>query len=559
MTTVINTTQTTTETATWSEDILIGPDGNIVTSSGDGIQGGTGETDVNITVVGGIYADRYGINLSSHDGSVTGRGGHEILIAATGNVISSSALRTAISLYGSENQVQNDGYVAAKGNGVQFYNHSSDGFSNSSFLSNGGIITSNNAHCVEFLGISSSTQIGTLTNTGSMVAATSVAYFEATDAIVQNSGDMTSSFSYGIHVYQATADITNSVTGTITGTNGVLHDSSNSLSLINRGIIASWDGPDWYSVYALDASSVYLDNSGTLDGDVLASQNADRVINTGQVFGDVSLLGGDDRYEGFGGGTVSEGVFGGSGNDTFFVDEATTQIYGGTDTDTVNALIDFTLNSDVENLNLLGNADIDGHGNGGTNVLTGNSGDNVLNGFGSADTLYGNAGDDKLNGGNGIDNLFGGDGDDRLRGQKGFDVLKAEAGDDSISGGQGDDNLFGGDDNDILKGGMGKDKLYGGDDADVFLFTKAAQSKNDSTADKIQDFELGIDTIDLSAVAAGTLTFIAGAAFSGTQGEVQVTGATNSTVLVDVDGDGTADMKISVIGVTGMSAGDFVL
>ncbi|MCP5071806.1 MAG: hypothetical protein GY947_00740, partial [Rhodobacteraceae bacterium] len=115
-------------------------------------------------------------------------------------------------------------------------------------------------------------------------------------------------------------------------------------------------------------------------------------------------------------------------------------------------------------------------------------------------------------------------------------MLKAEEGNDALYGGSGDDNLFGGNGNDILKGGMGKDKLYGGADADTFVYTKAAQSKNDSTADKIQDFELGLDTIDLSGVAAGTLTFIAGAAFSGTQGEVQVTGATNSTILVDVDG-----------------------
>ncbi|MCP5074367.1 MAG: calcium-binding protein, partial [Rhodobacteraceae bacterium] len=228
-------------------------------------------------------------------------------------------------------------------------------------------------------------------------------------------------------------------------------------------------------------------------------------------------------------------------------------------TDTVQSTVNFTLGDNFENLTLIGSGNLDGYGNGESNVLTGNSGNNVMNGLGSADTLFGGAGDDRVNGGNGIDNLFGGEGDDKLRGQKGFDVLKAEAGNDSISGGQGDDNLLGGDDNDILKGGMGKDKLYGGDDADVFLYTKAAHSKNDSTADTIKDFELGLDTIDLVGVAAGTLTFIGSGAFSGTQGEVQVTGATNSTVLVDVDGDGTADMKISVIGVTGLGDADFVL
>ncbi|MCP5072845.1 MAG: calcium-binding protein, partial [Rhodobacteraceae bacterium] len=306
-----------------------------------------------------------------------------------------------------------------------------------------------------------------------------------------------------------------------------------------------------------------ITNSGTISGQgnsIILSYNDNTVINSGLLIGDVAFGTGNDTYDGRGGSVVGT-VFGWGGNDTYIIDDATIALYeevaGGTDT--VQSTVGWTLGDNFENLTLIGDADVDGYGNGESNIITGNSGDNVLNGLGSADTLYGGTGDDKLNGGNGIDNLFGGDGDDRLRGQKGFDVLKAEAGNDSISGGQGNDNLFGGDGNDILKGGMGKDKLYGGDDADVFLFTKAAQSKNDSTADKIQDFELGLDTIDLSGVAAGTLTFIAGAAFSGTQGEVQVTGATNSTVLVDVDGDGIADMKISVIGVTGLAEGDFVL
>ncbi|MCP5072844.1 MAG: calcium-binding protein [Rhodobacteraceae bacterium] len=554
MTTVINTTQTTTETATIYEDILIGPDGSIVTTSGDGINGASGVLGVTINVFGGIYASERGIFLNSDSGASSGNGSHYILVGSTGIVNAGNFGFSGIFLVGSANDVQNDGYISGKDDGVLFSNYQSNGFSR---LTNSGVLTCASGSGVNFFGTDVSTQTGLLTNSGSITSLNIGAEFSFTDATVLNTGDITSISGYGISVTGGVSDITN--IGTITGANGVFHDGGETFSLINRGAIASWDGPDGYSVYALSAANVLIENSGTLDGDVFTSNTADTVINSGQVFGSVELNDGDDFYDGTGGGTASEGVSGGSGNDTFYVDENSTQIYGGSDTDTVNARVDFALNSDVENLNLLGNADIDGHGNGGTNVLTGNSGDNVLNGFGSADTLYGEAGDDKVNGGNGIDNLFGGDGDDKLRGQKGADVLKADAGNDSISGGEGNDNLFGGDDNDILKGGMGRDKLYGGDDADVFLYTKAAHSKNDATADKIQDFELGLDSIDLCGVAAGTLTFIGGGAFSGTQGEVQVTGATNSTVLVDVDGDGTADMKISVIGVTGLSEGDFVL
>ncbi|MCP5072978.1 MAG: calcium-binding protein [Rhodobacteraceae bacterium] len=336
-----------------------------------------------------------------------------------------------------------------------------------------------------------------------------------------------------------------------------------SYTVDNYGTITGTDRSIYaaeYAFFTYYASNTTVNNFGILNGIVELGLGDDTMINAGITNGNI-LMGGDaDLFDGRGG-TVNGTIFGGAGDDTFIVDDATTNLSeaaaGGTDE--VQSTVGFTLGANFENLTLIGSGHVDGYGNGESNIITGNQGNNVLNGLGSADTLYGGGGDDKVNGGNGIDNLFGGDGDDKLRGQKGADILKADAGDDRLYGGEGNDNLFGGDGNDILKGGMGRDKLYGGDDADVFLFTKAAQSKNDATADKIQDFELGIDTIDLSGVAAGTLTFIAGAAFSGTQGEVQVTGATNSTVLVDVDGDGTADMKISVIGVTGLAEGDFVL
>ncbi|MCP5074709.1 MAG: calcium-binding protein [Rhodobacteraceae bacterium] len=382
------------------------------------------------------------------------------------------------------------------------------------------------------------------------------------EASIQNFGSISGHFGILLLGDGGSSDIVNH--GTIAGVADGIRVSGQTINLVNTGIISAAvgsGGSDAISILNGGGSFNYITNSGTIIGDINGPGDAELdIINSGLIDGSVFLGSLNDVFDARGG-RVTGSVDGGFGDDTYIVDNHLTEITEtvSNGTDTVQAAISWTLGDNFEILTLIGSGNFDGYGNGLSNIINGNQGNNVLNGFGSADTLYGGAGDDKVNGGNGIDNLFGGDGDDRLRGQKGFDVLKAEAGDDELYGGQGDDNLFGGDDNDILKGGMGKDKLYGGDDADVFLFTKAAQSKNDSTADKIQDFELGLDTIDLSGVAAGTLTFIAGAAFSGTQGEVQVTGATNSTVLVDVDGDGTADMKISVIGVTGLTEGDFVL
>ncbi len=385
---------------------------------------------------------------------------------------------------------------------------------------------------------------------------------------VSNAGQITATRSYGISITGDDGSIFNS--GTIIASSAHEFYSSavkmegDNARLTNTGTLQSSNSsrPTVYFESVLNEITTTINLGSIISSGIAyeAGASTDTLINAGVIAGSVSLGDGADTFDGRGGSVVGS-VSGGFGDDTYLVDDASLNLVeaavGGTDT--VQSTVGWTLGDNFENLTLLGASHVDGYGNGESNVITGNQGNNVLNGLGSADTLYGEAGDDKLNGGNGIDNLFGGDGDDRLRGQKGFDVLKAEAGNDSISGGQGDDNLFGGDGNDILKGGMGKDKLYGGDDADVFLFTKAAQSKNDSTADSIKDFELGLDTIDLAGVAAGTLTFIGASAFSGTQGEVQVTGASNSTVLVDVDGDGSADMKITVTGVTGLAEGDFVL
>ncbi|MCP5074708.1 MAG: calcium-binding protein, partial [Rhodobacteraceae bacterium] len=278
-------------------------------------------------------------------------------------------------------------------------------------------------------------------------------------------------------------------TGNATGTNALAFDNMDAGS-VNTAVNSGYAFGTNYGFIAFGDSSgistYNITNTGTLGGlvgSILGTSSVENVVNSGTLIGDVFLLGGADVFDGLGG-TFDGTVLGGDGDDTFIIDDATINLFedAAEGTDTVQSTVGWTLGDNFENLTLIGSSNVDGYGNVESNTITGNQGNNVLNGLGSADTLYGKAGDDKLNGGNGIDLLFGGDGDDRLRGQKGADILKADAGNDSISGGEGNDNLFGGDDNDILKGGMGKDKLYGGDDADVFLFTKAAQSKNDSTA-----------------------------------------------------------------------------
>jgi Ca2+-binding RTX toxin-like protein len=70
-----------------------------------------------------------------------------------------------------------------------------------------------------------------------------------------------------------------------------------------------------------------------------------------------------------------------------------------------------------------------------------------------------------------------------LMGTMGGDVLTGLGGNDRLVSGYGDD---------ILRDGAGEDVMLGGDGADIFFLS------NDGQRDVIQDFELGVDRIDLS-------------------------------------------------------------
>jgi Ca2+-binding RTX toxin-like protein len=131
-------------------------------------------------------------------------------------------------------------------------------------------------------------------------------------------------------------------------------------------------------------------------------------------------------------------MYGGSGSDTYYVDNAADQVFelGDEGTDTVYASLNHTLSDNVENLFITGSA-LNGTGNALANVITGNANANVLSGGAGNDTLYGGAGGDRLLGGDGNDRLFGGDGLDYLTGGTGSDLFVAEIGGGKIANKQG--------------------------------------------------------------------------------------------------------------------------
>ncbi len=116
------------------------------------------------------------------------------------------------------------------------------------------------------------------------------------------------------------------------------------------------------------------------------------------------------------GGTGGDRMYGYGGDDVFWVDHADDRANesAGEGNDTVIASVDFTLSSNVENLTLVGDANLRGTGSSADNVLRGNAGSNVLDGGSGSDSLYGDSGNDSLIGGSGNDSLSGESGDDGL-------------------------------------------------------------------------------------------------------------------------------------------------
>ena len=120
-----------------------------------------------------------------------------------------------------------------------------------------------------------------------------------------------------------------------------------------------------------------------------------------------TIEGGDGDDEIYGG-LGADVLKGGSGNDSYKVDQSgdtlIEDVSGGVDTVVTSG--SWELEANVEILQLVGNGNTNGKGNGLDNLISGTIGINVLSGLDGNDTLIGNDGSDTLVGGIGTDTFI---------------------------------------------------------------------------------------------------------------------------------------------------------
>ena len=208
--------------------------------------------------------------------------------------------------------------------------------------------------------------------------------------------------------------------------------------------------------------------------------------------GNDSLFGlaGNDHLFGRAGNDVLDGgagddvMSGGAGDDLYIVDSARDRVIekDGEGSDSVRASVTYTLVANVENLSLLGHANLAGNGNALANILTGNAG---------VDRLAGGAGDDSYVIQNAGDRVVehAAAGNDTVFSTVSYSlpafveklVLNGHAGlhgtgndlDNTIIGNDAANTLDGGAGNDTLDGRGGADILIGGTGDDVFIVDHA--------------------------------------------------------------------------------------
>lgn len=288
-----------------------------------------------------------------------------------------------------------------------------------------------------------------------------------------------------------------------------------------------------YRILSPDSEITYV---GGKSADNFDGGPGNDIITSGSGADTIAGGSGDDFLSGDRSGDTLSGD---AGNDTIYGRDGYDEIFGGSGNDWISG------GKGADSVSA-GEGDDIIYGNTGHDDLKGNAGDDVLYGNDGNDTLSGDAGMDELFGGKGTDTLSGGDGDDIISGNSGADVLFGGANNDSLSGNSGNDRLFGdggsdtisgGSGTDIINGGAGDDVLTGNSGFDDFIITR------DSGNDRITDFRVGQDDLDISAFEFEALSDLTAHATATQNGSLRI--ALDSTTSVTLDDISVNDLSDS--------------
>ncbi|WP_268934368.1 calcium-binding protein [Sphingobium yanoikuyae] len=220
------------------------------------------------------------------------------------------------------------------------------------------------------------------------------------------------------------------------------------------------------------------------------------------------MLTGDNGVNVLSGLAGADQMIGLGGDDEYWVDnqgDVIVEAVGG-GYDRVFAKVDYTLADNVESLTLIGRGNIDAYGNDLDNILTGNSGNNRLRGFGGEDYMAGGAGNDIYHVNSWGDQVVEapGGGTDLIVSSISIDLLALPDVENvtlvnrwniNLNGNALDNVLAGNSGDNVIRGFGGNDVLSGGAGRDSFGFD-AAPGAGDLV--QITDFSVADDIILLS-------------------------------------------------------------
>ena len=397
------------------------------------------------------------------------------------------------------------------------------------------------------------------------------------------------------------------------------HDGNGVIDLNLNGIFDTTAGDSTVSTYTGTVDTIT--NTGTINGvsdygqDQIdpskyfqvamdLSNGIDVVNNSGTIYGDIWLRGGNDKFTNSG--TVHGWLDAGSGNNTLTNSgtingiSAANDIVATSDNNTITnsghvlgGIFLYGGNDKLDN----SKGTIDGwiHMGTGVNTVTGGAGVDKVVYEGGADTFHLGAGNDILivndaplsslfDGGTGINvlNLSSAVASANLNLTAGtlsfsdhpstndsvlsFQNIYGSAFGDTLKGSAAAESIHGGIGSDIITGGGGADQLWGGAGADTFVFNAITDSLVARAGrDTIHDFVQGTDIVslqfDANTLVANNQAFtsiITDTAFTHTPGQLREVHVGAQTIVQgDVNGDGKADFAIAFDGTFNFTLSDF--